>query len=361
MGVRLIKSERHSRKMRVGAYVRVSTYRNEQEESYEAQAKYYENFIRGNPDWDFAGVYGEKESGTHLEKRDAFNQMVQDAVDHKIDLIYCKSVSRWARNAVDALDMVKRLTGHHAHVIFEQEGIDTREPGMLLQLSLAASIAQSESESISENIKWVYRHRAAHGIFKPHKGMYFGFNTDKGTFEPDKNAGFVKLVFDRFVEGESFKAFADELNRLGVRTNRGSEFQASTIRSLLTHEVYVGDVQFGKTPSRNIITGELDEVQIDRYMKNHHEGIIDRATWDAAQKRLKEMKEARENEEHRKMRVLHVIMADPKVTVDRITKVTGIEPKQVGKYISALKRIGRIEKEDGRWVICSTAKQTQSS
>ena len=351
MGVRLIKSERHSRKMRVGAYVRVSTYRNEQEESYEAQAKYYENFIRSNPDWDFAGIYGEKESGTHMENRDAFNRMVQDAVDHKIDLIYCKSVSRWARNAVDALDMVKRLTGNHAHVIFEQEGIDTRDPGMLFQLSLAASIAQAESESISENIKWVYRYRAANGIFKPHKGMYFGFNTDKGTFEPDKNAGFVKLAFDRFVEGEDFKTIADELNSLGVKTNRGTEFRRSTIRSLLTREVYVGDVQFGKKPSRNIITGEPDKIQTSRYMKNHHEGIIDRATWDAAQKRLKEMKKAGENEDHRKMRILHVIMADPKVTVERIAKVTGMEDKQVRKYIRALKAAGRLGQGDNGWVV----------
>ena len=351
MGVRLIKSERNSRKTRVGAYVRVSTYRNEQEESYEAQAKYYENFIKNNPDWEFAGIYGERESGTHMEKRDAFNRMVQDAVDHKIDLIYCKSVSRWARNAVDALDMVRRLTGNHAHVIFEQEGIDTRDPGMLFQLSLAASIAQAESESISENIKWVYRHRAAHGIYKPHKRMYFGFNTDNGTFEPDGNAGFVKLVFERFAEGAGFKEIADELNAMGVKTNMGTEFKGSTIRGMLTHEVYVGDVQFGKRPSRNIITGELDEAQASRYMKNHHEGIIDRTTWDAAQSRLKEMKEARENAERRRMRVLHVIMADPKVDIDRIARVTAMDKRQVKNCINGLKKAGRLEQEDGRWVV----------
>ena len=73
-----------------------------QDESYETQAEFYENKIRANPEWDFAGVYGERLSGTHAANRDAFNQMTQDALDGKIDLILCKSISRWARNLVEA-------------------------------------------------------------------------------------------------------------------------------------------------------------------------------------------------------------------------------------------------------------------
>ena len=351
MGVKIIPSERNSRKPRVAAYVRVSTKQEEQEGSFENQTEYYENFIKGNPAWDFAGVFGEKLSGTHIEKRGGFKQMVADALDRKIDLIYCKSVSRWARNTVEALETINLLTGNHVNVIFEQEHIDTRNSGALFSLSLAASVAQSESENISENLKWVYRNRAEQGVFIPKKGFYFGFNTDGGKFKPDGNAGIVRLMFEMFADGSKAGEIAEEVNGHGAVTTKGNPFTAHSVKKILKNEVYVGDVHIGKWPSRDVITGEIDEVQASRYVKNHHEGIIDRSTWDAVQRRLNETKEARENEDHRKMRVIHVIMADPRVGMDRIARVTGMDEKQVRKCITALKRTGRLEQVDDRWVV----------
>ena len=119
MGVTLIPAERNTRNLYVAAYVRVSSKSKVQEESYEAQATYYENMIKNTPGWDFVGVYGERESGTHAENRDEFQRMIQDALARKIDLIICKSVSRWARNTVDALKTIRLLNDHFVHVIFE--------------------------------------------------------------------------------------------------------------------------------------------------------------------------------------------------------------------------------------------------
>lgn len=84
------------------------------------------------------------------------------------------------------------------HVIFEQEGIDTRNPGIFFQPSLAASVAQCESETISENMKWVYNNRVEQGIFIAPKRKYFGYNTDDGNFTPDENAKYVRMIFERF-------------------------------------------------------------------------------------------------------------------------------------------------------------------
>ena len=253
-----------------------------QDESYENQAAHYENQITSNPEWELAGIYGEKVSGTHAENRDEFQRLIADALDGKIDLILCKSVSRWARNVVDGLNSIKLLTGRGVHIYFEQEGIDTRTPGILLQLNLAASVAQSESESISENLKWNYKQKTAQGKFYASKNKYFGYDTKGDEFHINEDAEWVVFIFDRYVEGVGVTEIADRLNKAGVRSQSGKAWTTTAVRSILKNEVYVGDVIFRKTPSRNVITGEIDEDWKPKYVKNHHVGIVSRETWDTA-------------------------------------------------------------------------------
>ena len=286
--VRKILAERHTRKPYVAAYIRVSSKKENQEESYEAQAVYYENLIRSNPEWDFAGVYGDRQSGTRSDNRAEFQRMIHDALAGKIDLIICKSASRWARNIVDGLDAVRHLTGNRVNIIFEQENIDTRQPGSVMLLNLSMAIAQTESESISENLKWLYRRRAEQGIFIAHKGKYFGFDTDDGNFRPNDDAKYISLIYDSFLAGESLTAIAEALNLLGIHNSWGNEWQRDTIRYILSNEVYVGDIRIQKKPFRNVITQMPDEVQISKYITDHHEGIIDRTTWDRVQRKLAE-------------------------------------------------------------------------
>ena len=286
MAVHKILSTRHSRKPLTAAYVRVSTEKDEQAGSLEAQKKYYEKLIRSNLEWDFVGIYAEKASGTDRKKRSVFEQLIEDAVAGKVDLILCKSLSRWARNTIDALDSIKKLTGNHVRVLFDEENIDTDDPGMLIQLALGFSVAQEESRSLSENVKWTYRNRAKHGIFVAQRGKYFGFDTDDGTFKPDANAGVVKDIFEAYVEGASLSEIASILNEAGVKTLQGRKWQPETVKRILRNEVYVGDIRFQKKISRDVITGEPDKEQIDEYKENHHVEIVDRATWDRTQKRL---------------------------------------------------------------------------
>ena len=160
----------------------------------------------------------------------------------------------------------------------------------MLQLNLAASIAQNESESISENMKWSYRNRAAQGKFKAAKGKYFGFNTDDGYFHPDENSRIVKEMFERYAAGESLEKIAEKVNEKGALTTRGNPWRKSSVKCILQNEVYVGDVQFQKRPARNVITKEIDPVQARRYIKDHHEGIVSRGLWNLVQRRLEAKK-----------------------------------------------------------------------
>ena len=114
------------RKKKVAGYARVSTDREEQATSYEAQMTYYKTYIEGHEDWEFVGMYSDEGiTATNTKKRDGFNQMVEDALDGKIDLIITKSVSRFARNTVDSLTTIRKLKDKGIEVYFEKEYIET--------------------------------------------------------------------------------------------------------------------------------------------------------------------------------------------------------------------------------------------
>lgn len=341
MGVTLIPAERHTRNLNVAAYIRVSSTLKAQEESYESQETYYRNKINNTPGWQLAGIYGERLSGTHAENRDEFQRMISDALDRKIDLILCKSVSRWARNTVDGLKAVKLLTGNRVHIIFEQEGVDTRKPGHAFQLNLACSVAQAESESISDNLKWVHRNRARYGIFKAARGRYFGFNTDDGNFTPDENAKHIQYMYQAFVGRKTIAEIVRNLE--GVKNNQGNSISSSQIRSILKSEVYKGDLHICKTPSRNVITGELDKVQYGKYWRHHHEPIIDEHTWELAQKRFEEQNSKKGVAKMREEDVL--ALAEDGLTRKDIAERLGLTESQVWSSTRRLKEQGRLSIE----------------
>ena len=153
-----------NRKRRVAAYARVSTDTDEQFTSYEAQIDYYTKYILSHQDWEFVAVYTDEGiSGTNTKHRDGFNQMVQDALDGKIDLIVTKSVSRFARNTVDSLVTVRKLKDKGVEVFFEKENIYTLDSKGELLITIMSSLAQEESRSLSENIIWGKRKACADG------------------------------------------------------------------------------------------------------------------------------------------------------------------------------------------------------
>lgn len=139
----------------VCAYCRVSTNIPHQKGSYESQLEYYENMIRSKADWNFVGIYADYgKSGTKEKGRTDFMRMLEDCEAGEIDIICTKSISRFARNTVECIQVVRKLKEMHIDVYFEKERIHTLPEKSELLLSIYSSVAQAESESISSNQKW---------------------------------------------------------------------------------------------------------------------------------------------------------------------------------------------------------------
>ena len=163
-------------KRSVAGYARVSTDSDEQYTSYEAQVDYYTQYIQAHPDWQFVGVYADEGiSGLNTKNRDGFNRMVADALDGKIDLIVTKSVSRFARNTVDSLTIIRKLKDAGCECFFEKENIYTFDGKGELLLTIMSSLAQEESRSISENVTWGQRKRFADGKVSLPYGHFLGY------------------------------------------------------------------------------------------------------------------------------------------------------------------------------------------
>lgn len=148
------------KKLRVAAYCRVSTDSSEQLISLEAQKIHYESYIKANPDWEFAGLYyDEGISGTKKEKRAELLRLISDCENLQVDLIITKSISRFARNTIDCLDIVRKLIDIGVFIYFEKENLNTQSMESELILFILSGLAESESLSISENNKWSIQRR----------------------------------------------------------------------------------------------------------------------------------------------------------------------------------------------------------
>lgn len=295
MKIHVVKSERHQRRKRVAAYCRVSTMDCSQEESYETQKEYYENYIMCHDEWDFAGIYADQGiSGTIAEKRPQFMACIKDAIDGKIDLILVKSISRFSRNIVDCQSYVAKLKSYGVEVYFEKESLSTMDPTSGMVFSLMGLIAQSESESISQNVKWAIRKRQEAGTYVYGSNRILGYDTKDGQLVPNTDAWIIRLVFEKYLAGDSFEQIAKQVNDMGGHAMRSDKpFSSKEILHILQNEVYVGDRLMQKEHPINLMTKKPDpqEELKQYYFKDHHEPIIDRETWDRAQAQLQQRKE----------------------------------------------------------------------
>ena len=193
-------------KRKVAAYARVSTDQEEQLTSYEAQVSYYTDFIQANDDWKFVKVYtDEGVTGTSTKHREGFQEMIEDALAGKIDLIVTKSVSRFARNTVDSLTNIRLLKEHGTEVYFEKEFIWSFDSKGELLLTIMSSLAQEESRSISENVRWGQRKKFSDGRYSLNYRHFLGY--DKGedgklVINPEQ-AEIVRQIFGMYLEGAS--------------------------------------------------------------------------------------------------------------------------------------------------------------
>ena len=238
------------RKRRVAAYARVSTDSDEQFTSFEAQVDYYTRYIAEHSEWLFVKVYADEGiSGTSTKHRVGFNEMIEDALAGKIDLIVTKSISRFARNTIDTLTTVRQLKEKGIEVFFEKENIYTLDSKGELLITIMSSIAQEESRSISENVTWGQRKRFADGkVSLPYKN-FLGYRRGKDGKPQivESEAKIVRKIYRLFLEGLTPTHIARTLTEEGIPTPGGKViWQNSTVESILTNEKYKGDALLQK-------------------------------------------------------------------------------------------------------------------
>lgn len=276
----------------VAAYCRVSTDKEDQKNSLEAQQKYFFDFISKNKDWNLVNIYADEGiTGTNTRKRKQFNKMIQDAQNGLIDLIITKEVSRFARNTVDTLNYVRELKKIGVYIYFINDGINTQDEDGEFRLTIMASVAQEESRKISERVKWGQRRRMEQGIVFGNREM-LGFYIENGQiYVNPKEAEIVRKIFHKFViEGKGTHVIARELKEEGIKTKKGgTEWSSVMILRVLRNEKYVGDLRQGKYITQDYLTHKKiqnNDIQNTIYIKNHHEAIIDRNIWEKAQREL---------------------------------------------------------------------------
>lgn len=270
-------------KLRVAAYCRVSTDSDEQATSYDAQMEHYANYIKSNEEWEFAGIFADDGiSGTNTKKRDEFNRMIDECMAGNIDMIITKSISRFARNTLDCLKYIRQLKDKNIPVFFEKENINTMDSKGEVLLTIMASLAQQESESLSKNVKLGLQFRYQNGEVQVNHNRFMGYTKDEDghlVIEP-KEAKIIKRIYLEYLQGASLKQIGEGLEKDGILTAaKKPKWRPETIKKILKNEKYIGDALLQKTYTVDVLTKKRvknDGLMPQYYVENNHEAIIPR-------------------------------------------------------------------------------------
>lgn len=273
------------KKLRVAAYCRVSTDSDNQEDSFIAQVKYYNDFLRLSDNMELVDIYADEGiTGTGINKRDDFNRMLRDSSLGKIDRIFVKSVSRFARNSLECIESIRLLKSYGTTVLFENDAIDTDTMNSEMILYIKSAFAQSESLAGSKRVSTAIRMKMSTGEFHNYTAP-FGYKAEDKTLIPiPEEAEIVKRIYNEYIAGKGIVKIVSDLNRDGVV---GTPWGKERVRYILTNEKYCGDSLYQKSytppvlPLRNIPNrGEVDKY----YVENTHQAIIDKTVFQTVSK-----------------------------------------------------------------------------
>lgn len=283
-------------KLRVAAYCRVSTLHEEQELSFETQSSYYRQLIYASEDKVLVGIYADQGiSGLHMENRADLQRMLEDCRKGLVDMVMTKSVSRFSRNMSECQRTVEELRRLGIRIIFEKENIDTSDPSSEFFLSILASMAQEESNSISQNIRWSQYHNAELGT--PTRMACYGYRrvvkNGKKTKEWEivpKQAEMIRLAFKLALEGNRYKEIAEKMNEEEKRRGGNKRWDYARLYYTFRNEAYKGDLLTNKNYKPDFISkknrknnGEVTQF----YIEEHHEPIVRREVFDTVLEMLR--------------------------------------------------------------------------
>lgn len=276
-------------KRRVAAYCRVSTDREDQANSFAAQVRYFEDYIRHKPEWVLADIYADEGiTGTSTKKRAQFRRMLDDAAEGKFQLLLTKEVSRFSRNILDTITYTRQLRALGIPVIFLSDGFSTAEPDAELRLSIMGSIAQEESRKTSQRVTWGQTRQMERGVVFGHSLL--GYTVKNGTLTVSQpEAELVRLIFHKYaVEQMGTTELCRWLEQRGYRTGSGgTKWHSGYLIKLLKNEKYAGDLVQKKSYTPNYLTHEKKTNHGEKIvLSNHHTPIVERHLWELAQTRL---------------------------------------------------------------------------
>ncbi len=271
---------------KVAAYARVSTETESLAHSLSAQISYYSKLIQCNPEWEYVGVYADSFiSGTKANNRAELQRLINDCEAGQIDIVLTKSISRFARNTVDLLRIVRHLKELNISVRFEKEKIDSLTSDGELMLTILAGFAEEESKSISSNLKWSFQKRFKRG--EQWHNAAFGYRWNGKTFIiQEDEASIVRKIYDDYLNDVSITSIWK-----WVKANGFPGICRNTIKYILQNEVYKGDVLLQKYYSPNPLqhrTVRNNGVLPAYYVENNHDPIIKKEVWQAVQEKYQD-------------------------------------------------------------------------
>ena len=291
---------------RVAPYIRVSTDSDEQTSSYELQKNYFTEYVNAQPGWVLVDIYADEGiSGTQINHREGLQRLLDDCRAGKIDYIITKSISRFARNIVDCLNMIEELRNLNppVGVIFETDHIDTLGGNDSLLLSILASLAEAESRNKSEIMNWSIENRFSRGIFLLPELIGFDKDEDGNLVINDDEADTVRLCFYLFIAGFRLSDIAELLTEMGRKTGFNKQhnkkpgvepeyntnWTSSSVLDILRNERHCGDVLARKTFTPNFKNHKSkknrgERQQVKKY--DNHEAIVSREVFEAANRKL---------------------------------------------------------------------------
>ncbi len=289
--VQVIKANKASAEevLRVAAYCRVSTDSEDQVNSFMAQMHYYYSFIQQAEHMTLVDIYADEGiTGTCLAKRNEFNRMIRDSKEGKIDRIYVKSVSRFARNALDCLESIRTLQEYGVSVFFENDGIDTKTLNSELVLYIKSAFAQAESMTNSKRVRTANRMRAEGGHYT-FTTPPFGYKMENSTLIPiPEEAEVVVRIYRDYLSGMGVSKIVMGLN--ADPDVVGKPWGKEGVRYILSNEKYIGDSIYQKTftPSELPFRNRINRGEVDKYyIEGTHEAIMDKELFYAVQEMLR--------------------------------------------------------------------------
>ena len=261
--------------------------------THSRQIEHYTSYISSNPEWELAGIFADDGiSGTNTKKREEFNRMIETCMEGKIDMVITKSISRFARNTLDCLKYIRQLKDKNIPVYFEKENINTMDSKGEIMLTIMASLAQQESQSLSQNVKLGIQYRYQQGQMHINHSRFLGYTKDENgqlVIVPEE-AEIIKRIYREYLEGSSMDKIKKRLETDGIKTGAGGlKWHTSSIKKILTNEKYIGDALLQKTYTVDFLSKKRvanNGIVPQYYVENSHEPIIPREIYMQVQEEL---------------------------------------------------------------------------